>query len=84
MWDIEDFMEDYYGYRPAEMITLEEFEEWKKDNDCKERDYSLYEYEHIAENGIECEPVRFSELYGGYDYRFCEIPEVKRGYEYEE
>lgn len=72
MWDIEDFMEDYYGYRPAKMITLEEFEEWKKDNDYEEWDYPLEEYEHIAENEIKCVPVRFNGM--SYDYRFCEIP----------
>lgn len=75
MWDVDDFMEEYYGYRPTEMITLEEFEEFKDENGYEEWDYPLDEYEHIAENKVKCEAVRFSEAFpGGYDYRFCEIP----------
>ena len=75
MIDIEDFMEEYYGYRPVEMLTLEEWEEYKESKGYEEWDYPLEEYKHIAENDIECEPVRFMDSYGGYEYRFCEVPE---------
>ncbi len=75
MIDIQDFIETYYGDRPTEMFTVEEFENYKEENGYEEWDYPLDEYKHIAENDINCEPVRFSEPYGGYDYRFCEIPQ---------
>jgi len=75
MWDIEDFMEEYYDYRPTEMLTLEEWETYKEENGIEEWDYPLEEYGHLVENNLKCVPVRFSELYGGYNYRWCEIPE---------
>lgn len=75
MTDIEDFMEIYYSFRPAKMLTVEEFSQWKEENNINEWDYPLEEYKHIAENDLECLPVRFSSDNGGYDYRFCELPE---------
>ena len=77
MLDIEDFMEEYYDYRPTEMLTLEEFTKWKEENGIEEWDYPLEEYKHISENDIICEPVRFADPYGGYEYRFCEVKEFE-------
>ena len=37
-------------------------------------DYPITEIDHILENDIDVVLVRFPELYGGYEYRFCEIP----------
>ena len=75
MTDIKDFVETYYGFRPGKMLTVEEFSQWKEENNINEWDYPLEEYKHIAENDLECLPVRFGSDNGGYDYRFCELPE---------
>ena len=74
MFDVNDFLEEYYDISGKEMMTLNEFETLKEENGIEEWDYPLEEYEHLADNGIKAVPVRFTELYGGYDYRFCEIP----------
>ena len=81
MIDVKDFIETYYGeFRPVENdITLFDFEEWKRENDVVEWDYPLDEYDHIAElhneYGTNFCPVRFVNISGGYDYRFCEVPQ---------
>lgn len=84
MLDINEFIEIYYGDLDIEyglideLVTLEEFENWKEKKEIEEWDYPLEEYEHITELhkelGTEFEAVRFAELYGGYEYRFCEVP----------
>ena len=38
-------------------------------------DYPLNEIEHIIENNIPVVLVRFLDLYGGYEYRWCEVYE---------
>lgn len=65
-----------------ELVTLEEFENWKEKNEIEEWDYPLEEYEHITdlhkELDTEFEAVRFKGgTYGGYEYRFCEVPSDK-------
>lgn len=73
MVDITDFMETQYGYRPAKMLTVNEFNIWKEENGIEEWDYPLDEYKHIAENDINAVPVRFASTELEYDYRFCEV-----------
>lgn len=77
MLDVNEFIEIYYEDYDAdyELMSLEEFQEFKKNNGIEEWDYPLEEYEHLAENGIKAVPVRFADYYGGYDYRFCEVTE---------
>ena len=76
MLDVKDFIKKYYGV-DAHVYTLEEFEIWKIDNDHVDHwDYPLEEYKHIAENDIDCVPVRFKIRGDNWDfeYRFCEVP----------
>lgn len=75
MWDIADFMEEFYGYRPVGVFTLFNWERYKEENAIPEWDYPLDEYKHIAELDIKCVPVRFDDIYGGYEYRWCEVPD---------
>lgn len=78
-WDSADFLEIYVGYRPCEDVELEKFEEILKENEVCLWNYPLTEIDHIIENNIDVVLVRFPEMYGGYEYRFCEISD-----EYEE
>ena len=55
MIDVNEFLQTYYDINEQKMLTLEAFEDLKK------------------ENGIKAIPVRFWNVYGDYDYRFCEI-----------
>lgn len=50
-------------------VTLEELHQMELDL----WDYPITEIEHIVENCIPVVLVRFPEMYGGYDYRFCEV-----------
>lgn len=68
VWDIEDYLEKIEYSRKN--ISLDEFEElntgfWT---------YPLNEVEYILENKISVVLVKFSEIYGGYEYRWCELP----------
>ena len=73
MIDVNEFLQTYYDINEQKMLTLEAFEDLKKENGIEEWDYPLEEYEHLVENGIKAVPVRFWNVYGDYDYRFCEI-----------
>ena len=73
-WDSADFLEEYADYRPCEDVELEKFEEILEENDVCLWNYPLTEIDHIIENNIDVVLVRFPEMYGGYEYRFCEIP----------
>lgn len=72
-WDSADFLEEYAGYRPCENVTLEKFEKILKKNEVCLWNYPLEEIDHIIENNIDVVLVRFPKMYGGYEYRFCEI-----------
>lgn len=80
MLEVKDFIETYYPDKSVleNDATLEDFENWKEENNITEWDYPLEEYCHIAkiheEDGTEYEPVCFLNSYGGCDYRFCEVP----------
>ena len=73
MVKVNDFVMKYYGIK-CDFITLDEFEQLKKDNDIPEWDYPLEEYDHITdikrEDGSNFIPVEFKD-----DVRFCEINE---------
>lgn len=69
--DSDEYVELITDYRPAYKPTLEELEKMQLDK----WNYPLMEIEHIAENEIPVVLVRFPEMYGGYEYRFCEIEE---------
>ena len=80
MMYIDDFIETFYGdaVEFADM-TVKAFQEFKKEKGIEEWDYPLEEFEHIAEikkeSGTNFEPVMFIDIEGGYDCRFCEVPE---------
>lgn len=79
MVDIQDFMENFYGYKPVDMWTVDKFNDWKEENNHEnDWDYPLEEFDVITDNkrelGIKYQAVRFSDGFGGYDYRYCEIP----------
>lgn len=63
---IYDSEDNWYSFPLSDLPKyLGEFELW---------DYPITEIDHILENDIDVVLVRFPELYGGYEYRFCEIP----------
>ena len=72
--DGTDFLEEYAGYRPCGEVTLDEFEKFLKEKEVCLWNYPLTEIDHIIENNMDVVLVRFPEMYGGYEYRFCEIP----------
>lgn len=66
-----EYIELVTGYKPVDEISLEELETMELDL----WNYPLMEIEHIIENNLNVVLVRFPEMYGGYDYRFCEVPD---------
>lgn len=69
--DSDEYVKLITEYRPTNKLTLEELEKMQLDK----WNYPLTEVEHIVENQIPVVLVRFPEMYGGYEYRFCEIDE---------
>lgn len=69
--DSDEYVELITEYRPTNKPTLEELKKMQLDK----WNYPLTEVEHIVENQIPVVLVRFPEMYGGYEYRFCEIDE---------
>lgn len=69
--DSMEYVELVTGDEPVDNISLEELEEMELDL----WNYPLTEIEHIIENNLNVVLVRFPEMYGGYDYRFCEVPD---------
>lgn len=72
--DSVEYIETVTGYRPAEEVTLEQLEKMFEEKNLSYWNYPLNEIEHIIENNLNVVLVRFPEVYGGFDYRFCEIP----------
>lgn len=70
MWNIEDFIKEYYGMEVGHDLTLDEFESWKEENEIEEWDYPLDEEDHINELDLECEKVMFADG----EWRWCELP----------
>lgn len=74
---IDDYTAKHYNLKPDRILTLKEWDDYKAENGITEWDYPLSEYDHITENAIECEIVRFrGENGSGYEYRFCELPQT--------
>lgn len=81
--DSADWIEEISGYRiTSNFITLEELDELtEKNEDIKKArgtyfDYPLSETTYITDNADTFEDmqlVRFSDGYGGFEYRWCEI-----------
>lgn len=69
--DSTEYVELVTGCEPVDEISLEELEEMELDF----WNYPLTEIEHIIENNLNVVLVRFPEMYGGYEYRFCEVPD---------
>ena len=67
--DVEDYLE-CIGLK-RESINLGAFQA----KELNLWDYPITEIEHIVENKIPVVLVRFPHIYGGYEYRFCEVPE---------
>ena len=68
-YDSSDYVEMITGNLPIENPTLNELENMQIDK----WNYPLTEINHIIENDLKVVLVRFPEIYGGYEYRFCEI-----------
>lgn len=73
VWDVCDYVEEITSIRPC-YETLEEMEEDFNNKNIDLWNYPLNEVEHIIENGLNVCLVRFSDDYGGYVYRWCELP----------
>lgn len=73
-WEVEEYLEQYIKYRPCGQISLKKFEKILEEYEVNLWNYPLTEIDHIIENNIDVILVRFPEFYGGYEYRFCEIP----------
>ena len=70
--DVQDYVEEVTGSRP-DYTSLEEMEEDFENNDICLWNYPINEVEHIIENELKVCLVRFKTLYGGYEYRWCEL-----------
>ena len=73
-WSSADYLEKYTGYRPCDDISLVEFEKVLEENEVCLWNYPLTEIEYLLENNINVILVRFPDMNGEYEYRFCEIP----------
>lgn len=80
--DSADWIEEISGYRPTDdVITLEQLSELSEkfpiDTVANHWDYPLSETSMLATDEDKADTeyvlVRFKELYGGYEYRWCEI-----------
>ena len=80
--DIQDYVETYIGEsRPVKMFTLAEWGDYCMNKELPNIwDYPLSEKSHIdqihEEDGTEHVLVRFADKYGGYEYRYVEVPEA--------
>lgn len=70
--DVKDYVEKIIGNRPC-YTTLEEMERDFEENDVCLWNYPICEVEHIIQNELKVCLVRFTTLYGGYEYRWCEM-----------
>lgn len=68
-YDSDEYIEILTGNKPVIKPTLDELEKLE----LEYWNYPLTEIDHIIENDIDVVLVRFPNLYGGYDYRFCEV-----------
>jgi hypothetical protein len=88
--DVQDYLElitnnleEIYGVIElpsySEIETLEELENFLQElyeiNDISIWNYPINEVDVIIENEISVVLVRFKDLCGGYEYRWCELPE---------
>ena len=72
VWDVQDYVELITGSKPC-YTSLEEMEkDFKEKNICL-WNYPICEVEHIIQNELKVCLVRFEELHGGYEYRWCEM-----------
>ena len=74
VWDVQDYVEEVTGNRPY-YTSLDEMEKDFQERDICLWNYPIDEIEHIIENELNVCLVRFEELYGGYEYRWCELKE---------
>jgi hypothetical protein len=74
VWDAQDYVEEVTGDRPC-WASLPEMEAYFERNEINLWNYPLDEVEHIMENGLRVCLVRFADNYGGFEYRWCELPE---------
>ena len=72
VWDVKDYVEEVTGCRPA-YTSLDEMEKDFENNDICLWNYPINEVEHIIENSLNVCIVRFEDLYGGYEHRWCEL-----------
>ena len=74
VWDVQDYVEEITGNRPC-YTTLNEMEEDFENNDICLWNYPICEVDVIIEGELNVCLVRFEKLYGGYEYRWCELEE---------
>ena len=65
-------MEIITGDRP-DYTTLDEMEKDFEEKDICLWNYPICEADFIVEEGFNVCLVRFTTLYGGYEYRWCEL-----------
>ena len=72
VWDVQDYVEEVAGGRPC-YTSLDEMETDFAEKDICLWSYPICEVEHIIENELKVCLVRFETMYGGYEYRWCEL-----------
>ena len=73
--DIADYCEEIGLSRND--YTLNEFEKILQDLNCNLWNYPINEIEYlIKNNNKKIVLVRFPEIYGGYEYRWCELDNI--------
>lgn len=70
-YNSSDYLEIITGEKSIKDVSLAELEEME----LGLWNYPLTEIDHIIENDLKVVLVRFPEMYGGYEYRFCEVQE---------
>lgn len=72
VWEVADYVEHITDDRPC----YNDLKSMEADFQTKGLDlwnYPLNEIEHIIENELKVCLVRFENMYGGYEYRWCEF-----------
>ena len=72
VWDVQDYVEEVTGDRPC-YTSLDEMGKDFYEKDICLWNYPICEVEHIIENRLKVCLVRFQEMSGGYEYRWCEL-----------
>lgn len=72
VWDVQDYVEEITGSKPH-YTSLNDMEKDFEEKDICLWNYPICEVEHIIQNKLKVCLVKFETLYGGYEYRWCEL-----------